>query len=104
MLKTLNDTENSDAVGAEEARRLANELEMFTLQSASGFPRIGRDIPGFLNRVKLLRERLYNTSDFLFQKIERKMPGLVEAPPTYGAPTRLTPEQKARQLELRNRK
>lgn len=82
MLKTLNDTENSDAVGAEEARRLANELEMFTLQSASGFPRIGRDIPGFLNRVKLLRQRLYNTSDLLFQKIQRKMPGLVEAPPT----------------------
>ena len=90
LLKTLNDPENSDAVGAEEARRLANELEMFTFQGASGYPRFGRDVAGFKQRVKALRQRLYETANLQYQSIQRKMPGLVEPPPTYGAPSGLT--------------
>lgn len=107
LLKTLNDPENSDAVGAEEAKRLANELEMFTWQGASGYPRFGRDVEGFKTRVRKLRERLFNTANAQYQVIERKMPGLVDAPPaTYNQSAGgvgLSPEKKARMLELRKK-
>lgn len=64
LLKTLNSTEGKDAVGAEESKRLGSLLEkkMFNLtQPGSTF---GRDIPEFINQVKL-------TSGEIGQAIER---------------------------------
>jgi len=49
--------------------------------------RIGRDLPGFKQRVKLLRDRLYNTANTQYQTINQKNPDLVDPPPTYGATT-----------------
>jgi len=56
MIKLLNSTEGADAVGAEEARRLANELEIFTFKSPSGLPRLGQDLQGFRERAMAVRE------------------------------------------------
>lgn len=107
LLKTLNDPENSDAVGTEEAKRLADELQSWSVLGPGGLLRIGRDLPGFKQRVKLLRDRLYNTATSQYQSINQKMPDLVDPPPTYGAPsgaTGMSPERKARLEELRKRK
>lgn len=107
LLKTLNDPENSDAVGTEEAKRLADELQSWSVLGPKGLLRIGRDLPGFKQRVKLLRDRLYNTATSQYQSINQKMPDLVDPPPTYGAPsgaTGMSPERKARLEELRKRK
>lgn len=60
MIKLLNSTEGQDAVGAEEARRLANELEPYTLKSPTGFPRLGQDLDGFKNRAENVRASLKN--------------------------------------------
>ena len=87
MLKTLNDPENSDAVGVDEAKRLADELQSWSILGPSGLLRIGRDLPGFKQRVKLLRDRLYNTANTQYQTINQKNPDLVDPPPTYGATT-----------------
>jgi hypothetical protein len=85
LLKTLNDPENSDAVGVDEAKRLADELQSWSVLGPGGLLRIGRDLPGFKQRVKLLRDRLYNTANSQYQSINQKMPDLVDPPPTYGA-------------------
>ena len=87
MLKTLNDPENSDAVGVDEAKRLADELQSWSVLGPGGLLRIGRDLPGFKQRVKLLRDRLYNTANTQYQTINQKNPDLVDPPPTYGATT-----------------
>jgi hypothetical protein len=60
MIKLLNSTEGQDAVGAEEARRLANELEPWTLKSPTGLPRLGQDLKGFQNRAESVRNSLKN--------------------------------------------
>jgi hypothetical protein len=60
MIKLLNSTEGQDAVGAEEAKRLANELEPYTLKSPTGFPRLGQDLEGFQNRAEAVRQSLKN--------------------------------------------
>jgi hypothetical protein len=107
LLKTLNDTENSDAVGAEEVKRLASELQPFALMTPNELIQLGRNLPAFKQRVKVLRERLYNTINLQFQTINQKMPDLVDPPPVYGttgAPTGLSPEEKARLEELKKRK
>ena len=84
VIKLLNDPENSDAVGAEEVKRLADELQPYTLYSASGYPRIGRDLPAFRQKVKLLRERLVKTAQKQFDRIESQSPGLVTPPSGQG--------------------
>jgi hypothetical protein len=61
MIKLLNSAQGQDAVGAEEARRLANELEPYTLKSPSGLPRLGQDLKAFKTRAEAVREALKNT-------------------------------------------
>ena len=87
MLKTLNDPENSDAVGVDEAKRLADELQSWSVLGPGGLLRIGRDLPGFKQRVKLLRDRLYNTANTQYKTINQKTPDLVDPPPVIDAPT-----------------
>jgi len=60
MVKLLNSTEGADAIGAEEANRLANELQAWTLKSPTGWPRWGQDLEGFQNRAVNVRESLKN--------------------------------------------
>lgn len=107
LLKTLNDPENSDAVGAEEVKRLAAELQPFGLMTPGKLIQVGRDLPAFKDRVRKLRERLYNTANLQFKAINQKMPDLVDPPPTYGTPTGaasgMSPERKARLEELRRK-
>ena len=114
LLKTLNDTENSDAVGAEEVKRLASELQNFAVMTPDKWIQIGRDLPGFIDRVKTLRDRLYNTAKLQYDAINKKMPDVVDAPPTYEALTGeapatlpsgkkpLTPAERKRLEQLRN--
>lgn len=102
LLKTLNDPENSDAVGAEEVKRLAAELQPFGLMTPGKLIQVGRDLPAFKERVRKLRERLYNTANLQFKAINDKMPDLVTPPPQYGGKSdilpsgrpRLTPEER----------
>ena len=107
MLKTLNDPENSDAVGVDEAKRLADELQSWSVLGPGGLLRIGRDLPGFKQRVKLLRDRLYNTANTQFKAINEKSPDLVDPPPSYGASTGaasgMSTDRKARLEELRRK-
>ena len=107
LLKTLNDPENSDAVGAEEVKRLAAELQPFGLMTPGKLIQVGRDLPAFKDRVRKLRERLYNTANLQFKAINQKMPDLVDAPPTYEAPTGeasgMSTDRKARLEELRRK-
>lgn len=112
LLKTLNDTENSDAVGAEEVKRLAAELQPFGVMTANKVIQVGRDLPGFVERVRKLREVLYNTAKIQYDTINTKMPGVVDAPPTYGTQSdtlpsgkkRLTPEERKKLEDFRRRK
>jgi hypothetical protein len=92
MLKTINDPENSDAVGVDEAKRLADELQSWSILGPGGLLRIGRDLPGFKQRVKLLRDRLYNTANTQYKTINQKTPDLVDPPPTYDATTGAAPK------------
>lgn len=50
MLKTINSPMGADAIGAEESKRLGNQLEFFNLNRAmNGGKLIGVDLDGFLN-------------------------------------------------------
>lgn len=59
LLKLLNSAEGSDAVGAEESKRIGDYLEyaMGNLTGPGGL-RIGRDLPGFINQVSDYAELL----------------------------------------------
>jgi len=112
LLKTLNDTENSDAVGAEEVRRLALELEPFAVMTAKQVIQVGRDLTGFVERVRNARKVLYETAKKQYDTINTKMPGVVDAPPTYGTQSEtlpsgnkpLTPEERKKMEDLQKRK
>ena len=70
LLKLLNSAEGSDAVGAEEAKRIGDYLE-FAMGNFTGpgGMRIGRDLPGFVNQVK-------NYSDLLGERVIGNEQGL----------------------------
>lgn len=87
MLKTINDPVNSDAVGVEEAKRIGAELEPFNTMTPNKLVQIGRDLPGFKDRIKQLRARLYNAAKRQYESINAKMPDLVDPPPVYTSPT-----------------
>lgn len=107
ILKMLNDPENSDAVGAEEVKRLADELQPYSTWSAKGRPRIGRDLPAFQQKVELLRQRLLNSAGSQYERINQQSPGLVNPPagagsaqPKSGA---LTEAERAKLQQLRQK-
>ena len=56
LLKKLNDPEFSDAVGAEEVKRLGSYLEMFSLSRPGST--FGRDLPRFTKQVRNKKEFL----------------------------------------------
>jgi hypothetical protein len=64
LLKTLNSSEGSDAVGAEETKRLGSLLEKKFFNIKQPGSMFGRDIPEFVNQVKL-------TAGSLGQAVER---------------------------------
>jgi hypothetical protein len=87
LLKILNSPESSDAVGVDEAKRIADELQPYSVLGPGGLVRIGRDLPAFKERVRGMRGRLYNTANKQFEAINQKSPGLVDPPPVIDAPT-----------------
>jgi len=95
LLKILNSPESSDAVGVDEAKRIADELQPYSVLGPGGLFRLGRDLPAFKERVKGMRGRLYNTANKQFEAINQKAPGLVDPPPTYGARTGGTPSTRS---------
>lgn len=99
VIKLLNDPENSDAVGAEEVKRLADELQPYSLMTAKGYPRIGRDLPAFRQKVDLLRQRLVQTAKGQFDRINAQSPDLV--PPPKGAGDAMKSERQRRIDQLR---
>ena len=112
ILKMLNDPENSDAVGAEEVKRLADELQPYSTWSAKGRPRIGRDLPAFRQKVELLRQRLLNSAGSQYERINQQSPGLVNPPKgatKTGGDTlpsgkkRLTPEERQKLEDYKRR-
>lgn len=65
LIKTLNSSQGQDAVGAEEAKRLAGKLEFAVGNFTNSNPtQFGRDLPGFIQQVK-------DTSTILGQTIGR---------------------------------
>lgn len=60
VLKLLNDPENSDAVGAEEVRRLGGYLERFSIQRP-GLNPIGRNLEEFTKQTKNKRDLIQQT-------------------------------------------
>ena len=63
LIKTLNSSQGQDAVGAEEAKRLAGKLEFAVGNFTNSNPtQFGRDLPGFIQQVK-------DTSDILGQTV-----------------------------------
>lgn len=63
LLKLLNSAEGSDAVGAEESKRIGDKLE-FALGNFTGVGgmRVGRDLPGFIDQVR-------NNSELLGERV-----------------------------------
>lgn len=63
LLKLLNSAEGSDAVGAEEAKRIGDKLE-YVLGNFTGVGgmRVGRDLPGFVEQVR-------NNSEILGERV-----------------------------------
>ena len=70
LLKLLNSAEGSDAVGAEEAKRIGDYLEyaMGNFTGPGGM-RVGRDLPGFVSQVS-------NYSELLGERIKGNEEGL----------------------------
>lgn len=60
LIKTLNSTQGADAVGAEEAKRLAGFLEYRLGNFFEPGPFIGRDLNKFTDQVKIQRDTLGN--------------------------------------------
>jgi hypothetical protein len=114
LLKILNSPESSDAVGVDEAKRIADELQPYSVLGPGGLLRIGRDLPAFKERVRGMRGRLYNTANKQFEAINQKSPGLVDPPPAIGAATGgatlpsgkqpLTPEEREKLKRYREMK
>lgn len=59
IAKVLNSAEGKDAVGAEEAKRLLQELELFsTKRFLEGGPLFGPDVKSFVDKIKLKKGEL----------------------------------------------
>lgn len=70
LLKLLNSAEGSDAVGAEEAKRIGDYLEYaYGNVTGVGPMRVGRDLNGFVNQVQ-------NYSELLGERIRSNEQGL----------------------------
>lgn len=62
LVKTLNSTQGKDAVGAEEANRLASKLDFALGNLTNSNPtQFGRDLPGFVQQVKDTSDKLGGT-------------------------------------------
>jgi hypothetical protein len=62
LIKTLNSTQGKDAVGAEEAARLAGKLDFRLGNLFNSDPvQFGRDLPGFLQQVKDTSDKISGT-------------------------------------------
>lgn len=73
-IKTLNSTQGQDAVGAEEAKRLASLLE-YKILPRIGEPgkTFGRDLPMFAKQVKNNTDRLGSVAEQLQAEIDTNM-------------------------------
>ncbi len=69
LLKKLNDPEFSDAVGAEEVKRLGAYLEVFSLTRPGGYP-IGRDLPRFTAQVKNKLDQIKSSKQALDAQVD----------------------------------
>lgn len=105
LLKLLNSAEGSDAVGAEEAKRIGDYLE-FAMGNFTGpgGMRVGRDIPGFISQVsnysELLGERIKGNEQGL-QAIKGGVPLSQVSGMAQSQAGGLSPEQAQRLQELR---
>lgn len=77
MIKVLNSTEGKDAVGAEEASRLAERLQRFSLNPFSeGGLRLGSpDLKGFTEQARLTSQGLANASNSNSELIKKLYSG-----------------------------
>lgn len=106
LIKTLNSSEGADAVGVDEAKRIAGRLE-FAFGNLNpkdpnfGRFQVGKDLPGFKEQVALTAKSLKEAvaaGDNQINSIYSKY-GISRAPKAPGGG--LTPEQRARLQELR---
>lgn len=74
LIKTLNSTQGADAVGVEEAKRLAGKLEYAYGNLTSSNPtQFGRDLPGFLSQIKDTADKVGGTIKRNQKEIDRLM-------------------------------
>lgn len=71
LLKTLNSTEGSDAVGAEEANRLGSYLEFKIANFTGPGSFVGRDLDQFIEQTRLTSERIDKAIESNNEAIER---------------------------------
>lgn len=71
LLKTLNSTQGSDAVGAEESKRLGSYLEYKIANFTGPGSFIGRDLDEFTKQVGLTSQKLDSAMDLNNAEIER---------------------------------
>ncbi len=87
LLKTLNSSEGSDAVGAEEVKRLAPFLTPQGIKALwSPGKALSSDIPSFITQVKLTSSALkdaINTNNSLVDKLKAGGKIELDAPPEY---------------------
>jgi hypothetical protein len=103
LIKVLNSTQGQDAVGAEEARRLASKLEIGMGGLVSGnLGQFGRDLPGFAEDAAITVDSLRGASDANDKEINSRYasvgiqkPMRAKAAPMYAAkdkkPSELVP-------------
>lgn len=76
LLKTLNSTQGSDAVGVEEARRLGSFLEWTIRPFPESGKKIGRDLPGFRDQAASTVNRLASSIESNKSVVQNAMAGI----------------------------
>lgn len=76
LLKTLNSTQGSDAVGVEEARRLGSFLEWTIRPFPESGKKIGRDLPGFRDQAASTVNRLASSIEINKSVVQNAMAGI----------------------------
>ena len=89
MIKTLNSTQGSDAVGAEEVKRLASNLEIVLFVNPNRPGEVGRNLEAFRRDVENTRDILSTTIDTVNKEIGAYYGGALPVQPT--AAPRLQP-------------
>lgn len=98
LLKTLNSTQGSDAVGAEESKRLGSFLEYKIANFTGPGSFMGRDMDQFVEQVGLTSNKLDDTMELNNAEIDRLYGRRNDIGERYAMPTKTKDESKGPEL------